>query len=61
MTRRHRQFSTWVVYVALSAPLLTLGSCATIAQQSVITGFFDAVTATLVGQAQTDLGLTSGS
>ena len=42
---------------SLVCPLLATGPCATIAEQSVINGFFDAVTPILVDQARQDLGL----
>ena len=41
----------------VALPLLATGPCLTIAQQSVINGFFNAVTPELVDQARTTLGL----
>jgi hypothetical protein len=47
-------------YLALASvvcPLLATGPCVTIAEQSVINGFFDAVTPILVDYARQELGL----
>jgi hypothetical protein len=47
-------------YLALASvvcPLLATGPCVTIAEQSVINGFFDAVTPILVDHARQELGL----
>ncbi len=48
-----------VLLVVLALPLLTTGTCLDIAQESLIDGFFDAVTPHLVDQAEEGLGLTS--
>jgi hypothetical protein len=45
------------ILVFLALPLLAAGPCLTTATESLITGFFNAVTNVLVQQLQTDLGL----
>ncbi len=55
-TRSSRKLLAWAV-IALSCPLLTTGPCLTIANESVINGFFDAVTPLLIDYARDQLGL----
>lgn len=47
--------------VVLMWPLLAAGSCAVIAQTSVVNGFFNAVTPMLVDHVRADLGLSSAT
>ncbi len=55
------QFRRTIILVVLAIPLLSTGTCLTIAQDAVINGFFNAVTPLLIDQAATAWGLTTTS
>ncbi len=60
--RRSARLRRKVVLVALALPLLSAGTCLNLARESVINGFFDAVTPALDQQLQDTLGLdTTGA
>jgi hypothetical protein len=58
-TAKYRRFGRQALVGTLLLPLLATGPCLTTAEQSVINGFFDAVTPLLIEQAAADLGVTA--
>jgi hypothetical protein len=61
MNPRSPRIARLLILTALTLPLLQLGTCATIAVESIITGAFNAITPELVDQAEDQLGLDSSS
>ncbi len=59
MKMTHRGLARFLMLAVLTSPLLATGSCLTIAETSVINGFFNVVTPLLVDQARQSLGLTT--
>jgi len=49
----------WLPIMLLALPLLATGPCLITAEQSLINGFFDAVTPLLIQQVSEELGVTS--
>jgi hypothetical protein len=56
---RLSRFGRGVALVLLGLPLLATGPCLTTAEESVINGFFDAVTPLLIERTAEDLGVTA--
>jgi hypothetical protein len=60
-TRKQRRFKRGVAMLLLGLPLLVTGPCLLTAEQSVINGFFDAVTPLLIQWYSDQLGVTSAT
>ena len=58
-TTQHSCFWRHAALAALLVPLLATGPCLTTAEQSIINGFFDAVTPLLVERVSEELGVTT--